>query len=39
MALTTNKYRNKKIKNAHGTFDSIKKHEIRTTRVILNARK
>lgn len=26
MALTTNKYRNKKIKNAYGTFDSIKEY-------------
>ena len=27
MALTTNKYRNKKIKNAYGTFDSIKEYK------------
>ena len=26
MALTTNKYRNKKIKNAYGTFDSMKEY-------------
>lgn len=26
MTLTTNKYRNKKIKNAYGTFDSMKEY-------------